>query len=257
MAVDVGAEKPSGEWHSAHDLTRTLICGRPGCDRELEAGDVEGDLCLACKLRLRDQPGTDLPGKRQAHELPDRVAASPSRSAADPAKAVFTCQTPECGNPASSSWGRHSFCRSCQVERGTRTADGSLASGKTRQREARRRPRRGKRSTAPPREAVAAATEGTDGTGAIEQPREGPSERAALELVALARRVDLALAGLEAAREEADAAAAEWRDAVEAMAALPVELAVAGATHGRCCENDARRLSRCDLLDLKSARPGS
>jgi len=99
----------------------------------------------------------------------------------------------------------------CQVTRGTRQPDGTLilknpqAPGSRERRDSRR-----------VREEIA-----------------GVNERAVLELLDIARRVDIALAGLEAARAEAEAAVAEWQGTVEAIARLP-ELAVASATrvHG-------------------------
>jgi hypothetical protein len=51
----------------------------------------------------------------------------------------------------------------------------------------------------------------------------------------LPRRVDIALAALAAAREEADAPVAEWREAIKAVEPLP-QLAVAGAA--RIHQND-------------------
>jgi hypothetical protein len=221
MSDVVAGSSPAGGWVSAHDLTRTVICARPGCDEVLEPGAGEGDLCLGCRIRLRDRPGRAQPGKRRADEIEPPAAdteapAEPPAETAEPP--AFTCQTPGCDGKATSSWGRHAFCRSCQIKRGTRNPDGTLVLGKTpRQEEARRgKARRSRPAPAPASAATAAGKRAGKRPDSARRHPESPgaTERALLELVDLARRVDGALAGLETARAEAEEARSEWQSAL-------------------------------------------
>jgi hypothetical protein len=110
------------------------------------------------------------------------------------APAEFPCLTPGCDGSARSRWGRHAYCRPCQVRRGTRSADGRSVSGLI--------------PTAP------GSRTGRDHGGV------GPIQRRAFKVVQAAQRIDHAIArepGLKA--DLADALEAWHRQHRELVAA--------------------------------------
>ena len=152
-------------------------------------------------------------GKRAAAKAKPADADAAAPQPPDVAqKAPYTCQTPACDSPAASRWGRFSFCKKCQVDRGTRAPDGTLILKNPRAPGSRER-----RHSRRVREEIA-----------------GVHELAALGLLDAARRVDVAFAGYESARVEAEAALAEWRAILEKLprVELPSDAALSQANAG-------------------------
>jgi hypothetical protein len=110
---------------------------------------------------------------------------------------TFNCKTPGCEGEARSSTGRHAYCLTCRVHRGTALPDGTPIEAQRP-----RTPGSGKR-----REAKGA---------------HGPFESAALELAVAGRSLDFAIAQYQLAKPALKLAAEAWREALEQLPkALP------------------------------------
>lgn len=164
-----------GEWVDGHTLGQTRLCARPGCDLDADRDD---GYCSGCRARNGNgAAGRDTPRRRSD------------------APATFPCHTEGCDGRATSLAGRYAYCVDCQVERGTRSADGTVRWSPRHDGPDVQLRRRVSGSHTPP----------------------GRLETAGLELALAGRRVDRALVAMREAREEATAAIVEWESLVSRL----------------------------------------
>lgn len=138
---------------------------------------------------------------------------------------TFDCKTASCTGAARSRVGRHAYCVECQVRRGTRTVDGGVPDAEKARRAA---------LPSPQLPTPTSPTTGGSASGNLSAIMPRPAPRAnvadgslaqhAAQILPAAKRLDAALARRRAAKDEAERALADFKDALEQLHAAANEL---------------------------------
>jgi hypothetical protein len=129
--------------------------------------------------------------------------AEPDRGiSAHEATKTYLCKSPGCENEAKTWSGRHAYCKTCQIRRGTAQSDGSAIQGR-----------------------IPSAPGSRSGRNF---PVEGHFEAKVMRLVGSARELDFWLERYGEARPALEQAIKGWHEALQAFSkALPPKLSVA------------------------------